>query len=89
MKPDVIQLTKDIVSISSVSHQSNTMVCDLLEETLKKCEFEVERLQFIDQKGEAKISLVAKKGERWFRAVLPFRYGTRRRMGLGCVLACN
>ena len=63
MKPDVIQLTKDIVSISSVSHQSNTMVCDLLEETLKKCEFEVERLQFIDQKGEAKISLVAKKGE--------------------------
>ena len=63
MKPDVIQLTKDIVSISSVSHQSNSMVCDLLEETLKKFEFEVERLQFIDQEGEAKISLVAKKGE--------------------------
>ena len=59
MKPDVIQLTKDIVSISSVSHQSNTIICDLLEETLKRCEFEVERLQFIDQEGKTKISLVA------------------------------
>ncbi len=63
MKLDVVQLTKDIVAINSVSQRSNAAVSDLLEETLKQCAFEVERLEFIDDNGERKVSLVGKKGE--------------------------
>ena len=62
MKPDVVQLTKDIVAINSVSAHSNAQVSDLLEETLKGCAFEVERLEYVDDQGERKISLVGRKG---------------------------
>ncbi|MCZ6679415.1 MAG: M20/M25/M40 family metallo-hydrolase [Candidatus Poribacteria bacterium] len=60
---DTIQLTKDIVAINSVSQRSNAAVSDLLEDTLKQCAFEVERLEFVDDNGERKVSLVGKKGE--------------------------
>ena len=40
---DVVQLTRDIVAINSVSQRSNEEVSNLLENTLKQCEFEVER----------------------------------------------
>ena len=60
---DVVQLTRDIVAIDSVSQRSNEEVSDLLEETLKGCEFEVERLEYVDNNGERKVSLVGKKGE--------------------------
>ena len=63
MQPDVLQLSKDIVAINSVSRWSNAEVSDLLESTLKQCSFEVERLEFVDGNGERKVSLVAKKGE--------------------------
>ncbi len=60
---DVVQLTRDIVAINSVSQRSNEEVSDLLENTLKRCEFEVERLEYVDDNGERKVSLVGKKGE--------------------------
>jgi acetylornithine deacetylase len=63
MKLDVVQLTKDIVAINSVSQRSNAEVSDFLEETLKRCAFEVERLEFVDEDGNRKVSLVGKKGE--------------------------
>ena len=60
---DVVQLTRDIVAINSVSQRSNAEVSDLLEKTLKQCAFEVERLEFVDKNGERKVSLVGKKGD--------------------------
>lgn len=63
MQPDVIQLAKDVVAINSVSRHSNAEVSDLLEATFKECAFEVERLEFVDENGERKVSLVAKKGD--------------------------
>jgi acetylornithine deacetylase len=59
---DVVQLTQELVAIPSVSQQSNAAVSDLLEQTLKRCGFEVEHLEFVDENGERKVSLVAKKG---------------------------
>lgn len=60
---NVVDLTKDIVAINSVSRWSNAEVSNLLEDTLKQCEFEVEHLEFVDENGERKVSLVGKKGE--------------------------
>ena len=62
MNLDVVELTKDLVAIQSVSRWSNRAVCDYLEPLLKQCEFEVERLMYVDPNGEEKFSLVAKKG---------------------------
>jgi acetylornithine deacetylase len=58
---DVIQLTQDIVAIKSESQVSNAQVSDFLQETLARCGFEVERLEYLDDNGERKVSLVAKK----------------------------
>ncbi len=60
---DVVQLTRELVAINSVSQRSNEEVSDLLETTLKGCEFEVERLEYLDNNGERKVSLVGKKGD--------------------------
>jgi acetylornithine deacetylase len=59
---DTVQLAKELIAIPSVSRWSNVAVCGLLEEWLKQAGFEVERLQYIDDSGETKVSLVAKKG---------------------------
>ena len=63
MKLDAVQLARDMVAINSVSQRSNAEVSDFLEETLKRCAFEVERLEFVDEDGNRKVSLVGKKGE--------------------------
>ncbi|MGB0383893.1 MAG: M20/M25/M40 family metallo-hydrolase [Ardenticatenaceae bacterium] len=63
MNMDVLELTKELVAIKSVSRWSNREVSDFLEDVLNKCAFEVERLTYIDPNGEEKVSLVAKKGE--------------------------
>ena len=63
MQPDVVQLTKDLVAINSVSRHSNSEISDYLERTFKQCSFEVERLEYLDENDELKVSLVAKKGE--------------------------
>ena len=62
MTQDVVQLTKEIVSFESESRHSNVAVTDFLEDTLKKWSFEIERLEYDDENGERKASLVAKKG---------------------------
>ncbi len=63
MEVDVVQLTRDLVAVGSVSRESNAQVSDLLEETLERYSFEVERLEYVDLNGERKVSLVGKKGE--------------------------
>ena len=60
---DPVDLTKEFVGIKSVSRWSNAEISDLVEERMKTCGFEVERLSFTDQNGELKVSLVGKKGE--------------------------
>jgi acetylornithine deacetylase len=60
---DVVELTKEFVDIKSVSRWNNAEVSDCVEARLKACGFEVERLEYTDENGERKISLVGKKGE--------------------------
>jgi len=59
---DVVQLARDLVAIDSVSQRSNAAAADLVERVLRRCAFEVERLEFVDATGERKVSLVARKG---------------------------
>ena len=59
---DVVQLTKDLVAVKSVSQDSNAAVADVLEAVLRRCEFEVERLEYDDDAGVRKVNLVARKG---------------------------
>lgn len=61
-KLDVLQLTRDLVAIDSVTHRSNVAITDFLEETLNRCAFEVERLEYLDREGERKVDLIGKKG---------------------------
>lgn len=62
-KPDVVELTKALIAIPSVSSQSNGPITDYLEQLFKLNNFETERLSYIDKDGVDKHSLVAKKGQ--------------------------
>ena len=62
MKLDPVVLAQDLIAIKSVSRWSNVEISNVLEERLKGWDFEVERLTYIDDNGEHKVSLVAKKG---------------------------
>ncbi|MEA2511036.1 MAG: acetylornithine deacetylase, partial [Thermomicrobiales bacterium] len=59
---DVVNLTKELVAINSVSKQSNAPVADALEPVMRRCGFEVERLEHRDANGERKVNLVGLKG---------------------------
>jgi acetylornithine deacetylase len=59
---DVVQLTRDLVAFDSASRKSNREISDFLEQQLQKIGCEVERLEHVDEEGETKVSLVARKG---------------------------
>lgn len=59
---DVVQLTRDLVSIPSESQESNSAVSALLASVLQNIGFEVERLIYLDSNSVEKVSLVGKKG---------------------------
>jgi acetylornithine deacetylase len=59
---DVVELTKDLVAVDSVSQRSNAAIADALEPVLARCGFEVERLEYRDANGERKVNLVGRKG---------------------------
>src|SRR3954452_2672586 len=59
---DVVQLTRDLVAIDSVSARSDEAVATLLEEVLRGRGFEVERLEYLDPNGVLKASVVGRKG---------------------------
>lgn len=63
MPLDVVQLTRDLAAIRSVSAESNVAVTDLLEGVLRDRAFEVERLEYDDPHGVRKANVVARKGE--------------------------
>ena len=62
MALDVVSLTRELIDIRSVSRWSNVEIADRLEGRLLESDFEVERLEYEDDNGERKASLVAKKG---------------------------
>ena len=62
-KLDVLKLARDLIAIESVSHKSNIGVAEFLEETMRRCGLEVERLEYLDANGQRKVNLVGKKGE--------------------------
>lgn len=59
---NVLELTKDLVSIPTVSKDSNDPVNSLLEKMLSDAGFEIERKTYTDENGILKANFVAKLG---------------------------
>ncbi len=59
---DVVELTKDLIGLPSVSSDSNAGVSDFLAERFRELDFEVEYVEYQDAKGVRKVSVVGKKG---------------------------
>ncbi|MEQ1825827.1 MAG: M20/M25/M40 family metallo-hydrolase [Pirellula sp.] len=55
-------LTKELVRFPSVSHESNESVSRFVADRLSAMRFEIEWHQYLDEKGESKVSIVAKRG---------------------------
>ncbi len=60
---DLLDLTRRLVAIDSVSRNGNREIADLLHELLDQGGFTVERLSYRDEAGAEKVSLVARRGE--------------------------
>jgi len=60
---DVLELTKELIAIPSVSQKNNVTISNFLQTTLQQSGFKVEHLEYIDSNNERKVSLVGKKGE--------------------------
>lgn len=60
---DPVELTSEFINVPSESKISNAPVSDLVEERMVSCGLEIERLEFTDDSGERKVSLVGRKGE--------------------------
>jgi len=58
---DVAELTKELVSIPSVSHYSNRPVSDFITDRLRRSGFELEEITYTEQ-GEEKVNLIARRG---------------------------
>lgn len=59
---DVLELTKDLVRINSVSDRNNAPIADFLEPIFQEHGFATERIVYTDKKGVEKTTLVASKG---------------------------
>ncbi len=59
---NALDYTRELVSFGSISSMSNVEVCDYLERTLKKLEFETERIDYTDAAGVKKSNVVGKRG---------------------------
>lgn len=62
MPHDVVELTKDMIRIQSVSHQSNRPVSDYIQNWLDQNGFATERLTYIDPEGVEKVNIVGQRG---------------------------
>ncbi len=60
---NVLELTKSLIEINSVSRLSNRPIADYLQSLLEEAHWQIERTEYIDPNGEQKINLVAKLGE--------------------------
>jgi acetylornithine deacetylase len=55
---DVVELTKELVAIDSVSRRSNATIADFVERVMRESGFTVERIEHQDLAGEAKFNVV-------------------------------
>ena len=60
---DPVELTSEFINIKSESKISNEPISDLVEDRMEACGLAVERLEYVDENGERKVSLVGQKGE--------------------------
>ena len=60
---DALKYAQELVAFESTSVLSNVAVSDYVQNELKKLAFETERLEFDDDNGVRKCSIVGKKGE--------------------------
>ena len=64
MIPNVVDLTKEFVSIPSVSRWSNAPAMDRMQQLIEaQGGWQIERTQYTDENGEVKVNLIAKLGE--------------------------
>lgn len=63
MALDVIELTRELSAIESMSHNSNAAAADRMEEELRARGFATERLEYTDANGVRKVNIVGRKGE--------------------------
>ena len=68
---DVVDLTMRLVAVDSVSQKSNAPVADALAPMLNAAGFAVERLEYADDAGERKVSLIGIKGREARRSGIP------------------
>jgi acetylornithine deacetylase len=61
-KATVDELTRQLVSYDSVSSRSNEPISDFVAELMQRMGFVVENHTYLDDEGEKKVSLVAKRG---------------------------
>lgn len=61
IQQDVVRLTQELIAFQTESQNSNAAISDYLQHWLERRSFVIERLSYMD-KGEEKVSLVAKLG---------------------------
>jgi acetylornithine deacetylase len=59
---NAVEYARRLVSFDSVSRKSNVAVTDFADQTLRELGFETERLEYDDESGVRKASVVGKKG---------------------------
>ncbi|MGB1250781.1 MAG: M20/M25/M40 family metallo-hydrolase, partial [Candidatus Promineifilaceae bacterium] len=62
MTHDVVELSKAMIRIQSVSHQSNGPISDYIQAWLDENGFVTERLTYIDPEGVEKVNIVGQRG---------------------------
>lgn len=62
-KTDVLNLTKEFISMPTVSRDSNIDITDRIEAMLSAVGYEIERCDYTDENGVQKGNLIAKLGE--------------------------
>jgi acetylornithine deacetylase len=59
---DSLEHLKELLAFESTSVLSNVGIADHIEETLRKLEFAIERIEYADANGVRKVNVVGKKG---------------------------
>ena len=62
MTLDLVNLTQELIDIKSVSRWSNVQISNHLDKCFREQNFQTERLEYVDENGESKVSIVGKKG---------------------------
>ena len=61
--PDVVSITSKLVGLDSQSHVSNVTIADYIAELIHPVATEMECIEYVDECGVNKVSLVVRLGE--------------------------